>query len=60
VQQGPALGVWVPESRSQPPSCDFAEGGSEADDWWMALRLFYLIFRQLLGWLGLLAALGDQ
>jgi hypothetical protein len=30
-------------------------GGSDADDRWMALRLLYLIFCQVLGWLGLLA-----
>jgi hypothetical protein len=38
-----------------PVSCDFAGSGSDADDQWMALRLLYLIFCQLLGWLGLLA-----
>ena len=34
---------------------EFAEGGADADDRWMALRLLYLIFCQLLGWLVLLA-----
>jgi hypothetical protein len=43
------------EVGSQPPSCDFAEAGSDADDRWMALRLLSLILCQLLGWLGLLA-----
>ena len=48
-------GLWVPESRPQALSCEFAEGGADADDRWMALRLLYLIFCQLLGWLVLLA-----
>ena len=33
----------------------FAEGGAGADDRWMAFRLLYLSFCQLLGWLVLLA-----
>jgi putative transposase len=47
--------LWVPESRPQALSWEFAEGGAGADDRWMALRLLYLIFCQLLGWLVLLA-----
>jgi hypothetical protein len=45
----------VPVRRPQALSCEFAEGGADADDRWMALRLLYLIFCQLLGWLVLLA-----
>jgi putative transposase len=44
----------VPESRPYALSCGFAEGGAQADDRWMALRLLYLILCQLLGWLMLL------
>jgi hypothetical protein len=46
----------VPESRPQALSCEFPEGGADADDRSMALRLLlYLTFCQLLGWLVLLA-----
>ena len=44
----------MPESRPWALSCVFAEGDAGADDRWMALRLLYLIFCQLLGWLVLL------
>jgi putative transposase len=49
------LNLRVPEGRPQALSCEFVEGGADADDRWMALRLLYLIFCQLLGWLVLLA-----
>ena len=47
--------LWVPESQPYALSCGFAEGDADPDDPWMALRLLYRSFCQLLGWLALLA-----
>jgi putative transposase len=51
----PPVHLWVSESQLSALSCEFAEAGADPDDRWMALRLFYLVFCQLLGWLLLLA-----
>ncbi len=49
-------GVWVPESRSWLLSCEFAgEATGPRDDRRMTLRLLYLMFCQVMGWLALLA-----
>jgi hypothetical protein len=40
-------GLWVPVIRSWVLGCDLAEGGADADDRWMALRLLDLLFRHV-------------
>jgi hypothetical protein len=45
----------VPETRSHAVSCKFARGGMGHHDRPMILRLFYLMFCQVMRWLTLLA-----
>jgi hypothetical protein len=48
------MAEWVPESRAWALSCDSQREALTLMIGWMALRLLYLIFCQLLGWLVLL------
>src|SRR4029453_8228500 len=47
--------VWVPEGRSWVLSCEFVGEPSGRDARRMTLRLLYLLFCQVMGWLALLA-----
>jgi hypothetical protein len=51
----PFADLWVPESRSWVLSCEFVGEPSGRDDRRMTLRLLYLLFCQVMGWLALLA-----
>jgi hypothetical protein len=49
-----ALDLWMPESRSYALSCEFARKSPGRDDRQMTLRLLYLMFCKVMGWLALL------
>ena len=46
--------LWVPESRSYALRCEFARKSPGRDDRQMILRLLYLMFCKVMGWLALL------